>query len=190
MNSSLFSAAERSDLKEKMLYQFKIELSDIDKNLYRTLNFRIAQHPSETAPYLLTRVLAYALSYQEGLEFSAKGLGNPDEPALMILGQHGTIDVWIEVGNPSTRKLHRASKASKQVIVYTYKPTEVYLREIHDEEVHRAPEIRIFFLDPQFLTRLEKLLVKNNRWSLLYQQGQLDIEAEGGAVSGEVKPLQ
>jgi hypothetical protein len=32
--------------------------------------------------------------------------------------------------------------------------------------------------------------VKNNRWSLLYQQGQLDIEAEGGAVSGEVKPLQ
>jgi uncharacterized protein YaeQ len=173
-----------------MLYQFKIELSDVDRNIYTTLNFRIAQHPSETAPYLLTRVLAYALNYQEGLEFSAKGLGNPDEPALMILGQYGTIDVWIEIGNPSVQKLHRASKASKQVIVYTYKPTEVYLREIHDEEVHRASEIRIFFLEPKFLSQLEKLLVKNNRWSLLYQQGHLDIEADGGAVSGEVKMLQ
>ena len=54
-----------------MLYRFLIELSDIDRSVYKSLDFRVAQHPSEIAPYLLSRVLAYALSYQEGLEFAS-----------------------------------------------------------------------------------------------------------------------
>ena len=65
-----------------MLYRFLIDLSDVDRNIYQTLDFRIAQHPSEIPAYLLTRVLAYALQYQEGLEFSAAGLSDPDAAAI------------------------------------------------------------------------------------------------------------
>jgi uncharacterized protein YaeQ len=173
-----------------MLYHFAIELSNVDKNLYTTLDFRVAQHPSETAPYLLTRTLAYILSYQEGLEFSAAGLGNPDDPALRALGLHGATDLWIEIGNPSIRKLHRASKAAKQVQVYTYKNTDVFLEEVHSEGVHRASEIQFFSLDPKFLSALERGLSKNNRWSVLYQQGQLDIETGAASLTGELKSLQ
>lgn len=169
-----------------MLYRFQIELSDIDRGVYQCLDFRVVQHPSEVLPYLLTRVLAYALSYQDGLEFSAEGLGNPDVPALQAAGAQGAVDLWIEIGNPAARKLHKAGKAARQVVVYTYKNPDVLLKEITENDVHRASEIEIYSFKPQFLEDLEALLGKNNRWSLMRQEGQLDIAAGEKSLSGEV----
>ncbi len=166
-----------------MLYHFKIELSDIDRGIYQSLDFRIAQHPSETAAYLLCRVLAYALSYQKGLEFSPAGLGDPDGPALQAIGSHSTYDLWIEIGNPAARKLHKASKAARQVQVYTYKNPTLLVAEINAEKVHRADDIQIFAIDPKFLQKLEDQLQKNNRWSIVFQQGTLDIDTGLGKES-------
>src|SRR5678815_3836675 len=45
------------------IYTFDIELADSDRAVYQSLNLRVAQHPSETPDYLLTRVLAYCLEY-------------------------------------------------------------------------------------------------------------------------------
>ena len=104
-----------------MLYQFEISLSDIDRGLYRTFEFRLNQHPSENGQYLLTRALAYPLAFQENLEFSPGGLADPDAPALQAKAPMGGYELWIEIGNPSAKKLHKASKVSKQVLVYTYK---------------------------------------------------------------------
>lgn len=158
-----------------MLYRFEWDLSDIDRNIYETLDFRIAQHPSESVPYLLTRALAYALSYQEGLEFSPAGLSDPDASALQAPGPHGTVALWIEIGNPSSRKLHKASKVSSTVIVYTYKNPNALVEDLRANDVHRAAHLKIYALEADFLNSLESLLTKNNRWSLLVQQGQLSV---------------
>ena len=40
------------------IYNLDIELADIDRGVYETLALRIARQPSETAEYMLTRVLA------------------------------------------------------------------------------------------------------------------------------------
>lgn len=170
-----------------MLYHFEFELSDIDRGLYESLNFRIAQHPSETAPYLLTRALAYALSYQNDLEFSLGGLSDPDSPALQTTGSQGSIGLWIEIGNPSARKLHKASKAAKQVIIYTYKNTEPLLNEMKVSNIHRANEIQIYAFESGFLQILESQLEKNNRWSLLIQQGHLDVGFGNQSTSTEIR---
>lgn len=170
-----------------MLYRFNIELSNIDRGIYESLDFRIAQHPSETGPYLLSRVLAYALSYQEGIEFTPGGLADPEAPALRVAGGLNTIDVWIEIGNPSARKLHKASKTAKKVIVYTYKSPDVLVQEVRSNEVHRANEIKIFAIDPKFLAELEPLIEKNNRWSILIQQGQIDVNTGKQSLITEVK---
>lgn len=172
-----------------MLYHFQIELSDIDRGLYQTLDFRIAQHPSETGPYLLSRALAYVLSFQEGLEFTPGGLNDPEAPALRSMGGQGAFDLWIEIGNPSARKLHKASKAARQVIVYTYKNAELLVEEIKTNDVHRAREIQIYAFDPKFLQALETQLGKNNRWSLLHQQGQLDVDNRGQIISSELRRI-
>lgn len=170
-----------------MLYHFQFELSDVDRGVYESLDFRIVQHPSETGTYLLCRALAYALSYQEGLEFSPSGLSDPEEPAMKAMGKMGAIDLWIEIGNPSAKKLHKASKAAGKVIVYTYKNPEILKKEILDNKVHRAQDIQIFAMDAKFLQSLEEQLLKNNRWSLLVQNGQLDIGTGAHSMTTEVK---
>ena len=171
----------------ELLYRFQIELSDVERGIYKSLDFRIAQHPSETLTYLLTRVLAYALSYQDQLEFSASGLSDPDSPAMQVKGSHENIELWLEIGNPSAKKLHKACKIAKDVVVYTYKSAQVLIDDIKKNNVHRASEIQIFYLDPKFLLLLENHIQKNNRWSILYQDGHLDVSLDSNSVSTDVK---
>ncbi|XGC82010.1 YaeQ family protein [Bdellovibrio bacteriovorus] len=173
-----------------MLYRFQIDLSDIDRGVYETLDFRVAQHPSETYPYMLSRVLAYCLAYEQGLEFSPGGLADPEAPALRKEGLHNSIELWIEIGNPSARKLHRASKTAKQVTVFTYKNPEVLLTEIRNGEVHRADELQIYAFDPKFLDGVAETIDKTNRWSLLIQNGQLDLTNKDQTQSSEIKKIE
>ena len=59
------------------VYHIQIELSDVDRGVYESLDLRVARHPSESMPYLLTRVIAYALLFEEGIAFT-KGLSTSD----------------------------------------------------------------------------------------------------------------
>ena len=43
------------------VHHFDIALSDVDRGVYESLSFKVARHPSETAEYLIARVLAYCL---------------------------------------------------------------------------------------------------------------------------------
>ena len=82
------------------IYNFDIDLADSDRGVYETLALRVAQHPSESDDYLMTRVIAYVMEYADGIEFSAGGLSNPDEPALTVRDLTGALRSWIEVGTP------------------------------------------------------------------------------------------
>ena len=73
------------------VHSFEITLNDADRGVYEALDFRVARHPSETAEYLWTRVLAYCLEYGEGLAFSSGGLSNPDAPALEVRDLTGQL---------------------------------------------------------------------------------------------------
>ena len=159
-----------------MLYRFHVELSDIDRGVYETLDLRLAQHPSETGIYLLTRLFAYCLSYEEGLEFSPTGLSDPDEPAIRKLGQHQSTELWIEVGNPSARKLHKASKQSNRVSVFTYKNPEVLLLEMKQSEIHHKDKILVFSFNSNYLSEIFNSIEKTNKCSIIYQQGQLNFD--------------
>ena len=106
------------------IYVFNVELADSDRGVYETLEIRAAQHPSETADYLLTRVLAYCLEYTDGIAFS-KGLSDPDEPTVSVRDLTGTLLTWIEIGTPDADRLHRASKAAPRVAVYCHKDAEL-----------------------------------------------------------------
>ena len=66
------------------IYRFLVTLSDVDRGVYESLDVRAARHPSESARYLLTRTLAYCLSYEEGIAFSKGGISSTDEPPLSI----------------------------------------------------------------------------------------------------------
>lgn len=172
------------------LYRFRIDLSDIDRNVYEKLDFRVALHPSETLVYLLTRVFAYALNFREGLEFSPGGLSDPDAPALMAKSLNGRTELWIEIGNPSAKKLHRASKASPEVKIYTYKDTQALIKGVQGQDVHRLDQIQALAFDPKFLERLSERIEKDVRWQVLHNEGMLTVSDEDFAEETEIKALQ
>lgn len=172
------------------LFRFRIALSDIDRGVYQSLDFRVAMHPSEIPLYLVTRVLAYALNTQDDLEFHPGGLSDPDEPCLRVTDPRGGFSLWIEIGNPSARKLHKAAKISKMVRVYTYKNPQNLLREIAAENVHRAREIEIFALEPKFLETLASRLERDNEWTVIHTDGSLTVDVGGASEHGEIRPLR
>lgn len=169
------------------LYRFRISVSDIDRSIYESVDLRIAKHPSEIDHFLLMRVFAYCLNYDRALEFPPGGLSDPDQPALKMMNDRGQIQLWIEIGNPSPKKLHKASKAANQVKVYTYKDAGLLLKEMSAEKVHKADQIEIYSLSPKFLDQLASWLERDNEWNVVAQEGSLSISSEKGNLEAELK---
>jgi uncharacterized protein YaeQ len=139
------------------IYNFNIALSDMDRMVYETLDLRVALHPSEAVDYMLTRVLAYCLEYQEGISFS-KGLADSDEPAVWIHDRTGQLKMWIDIGSPTAERLHRANKLAERVAVYTHKPIEIVKHNLGRQPIHRADQIPFYALERKFLADFEALL--------------------------------
>ena len=78
------------------IYNFDIELADIDRGVYESLALRVARHPSESEDHLIARLLAYVLEFVEGLAFS-RGISDPDEPAMSVRDLTGAIHAWIDI---------------------------------------------------------------------------------------------
>jgi uncharacterized protein YaeQ len=173
-----------------ILYRFHFDLSDIDNGVYKTFDLRTAMHPSESPAYLITRLIAFVLNDMEFLEFSPGGLSDPEEPALKAATPHGDILLWVEIGNPSARKLHKAAKAARQVKVYTYKDPDILLKEIRDNKVHKAEEIKIFSLSPKTLEALGKTLERTNKWAIMLHEGVLNITVGDRTESTELAKHQ
>lgn len=167
------------------LYRFRIDLSDVDRGVYESLDFRAAMHPSETPDFLLTRVLAYALNFQEGIEFAPGGLSDTDGPAIRALNLTGGLKLWIEVGNPSARKLHKGSKAAPEVKVYTYKDPTPLMRELSAADIHRSGQIAIFSVAPKFLNELILCLERDNSWSLIQTEGSVTLSVGAATLQTE-----
>ncbi len=168
------------------LYRFRIDLSDVNRNLYQTLEFRAAMHPSESVPFFMTRILAYVLNYQEGLEFSA-GISAPDEPAIRIMGLTGGVDLWIDIGNPATKRIHKASKSAREVRIYTHKDVQLLAKELREEKVHRFHDIGLFSLDQRFLNALGATLNRDNYWELTCNEGELYVGVGKETFPGRIE---
>lgn len=169
------------------IVRFQITVSDVDRGVYEDLDLRVAQHPSETDDYLLTRVLAYALETGDGLTFS-RGLCMPDEPALWAHDPTGVLTRWIEIGNPKAERLHRASKACPDVSVYTYKDPDVLRRLVAGKKVHRSDAIGVVALPATLLGPLAETLARTNTWTILRSDGEVHVTVGDLSVSCPVAP--
>lgn len=170
------------------MYTFDVALSDVDRSVYESLTIKAACHPSETEEYFVTRVLAYCLEYQEGIAFS-KGLSEPDEPALSVRDLTGALKSWIEVGAPDAARLHRASKASPRLAVYTHREPRLFLRAYEGQRIHRAESVELYAVDRDLLAEVVQRLERRLRFALTVTEGQLFLDFGGDSVSGSVSRL-
>src|SRR5687768_2596897 len=115
------------------IYTLAIELSDADRNVYQSLELRVARHPSETAQFMLARTLAYCLEYQDGIVLT-DGVGAVDEPAVLARDLTGRITAWIEVGAPAPERLHKGSKQAPRCAVYAHRDPAPWLAQLAGEK--------------------------------------------------------
>ncbi len=168
------------------VWNFEIELSDIDRGMYDTLTFPLAQHPSETVEYLVARALAYALEFTEGLTFPPGGLSTPDNPALWVHDLTGQLTQWIEIGGPSPARVHKACKAADRVAIYHHKDLANYLSLMAKERVYSPEKVEIFGLDTALIGWIRDRVQKRTALTLSRNDGELYVEMGGESTSAAV----
>ena len=156
------------------IYSVTIDLSDIDRGVFETLDLRVARHPSETAEYMLVRLLAYCLEYQEGIALTG-GLSSGDEPALVVRDLTGRVTAWIEVGLPDAARLHRGSKLAGRAAVYTHRDARQLLSQLSGAKIHRASDIPIRAFDRAAIEEVAALIERRASLAISVSGGDLLI---------------
>ena len=153
-----------------MLFRFEINFADVDRSVYEDHDLRVAQHQSEDAPRLLTRVLAFVIEHKEGLAFG-KGLSDGDDASLWVKTPDGRVTDWIDVGSPAPDRLHRAAKLAERVAVYTHKRPDLLQQRCQKERIHRGDQIRLVTVPGELIDFLAARLDRNNRWDISVTEG-------------------
>jgi uncharacterized protein YaeQ len=169
------------------LYTFDIELAHVDRDVYETLNLRVACHPSEAEEYLVTRVLAYCLEYAEGIAFSRGGISDPDDPPLSVRDLTGAITAWVEIGAPDADRLHKASKASPRVAIYTQHEVRSLHRRWEGARIHRAESIEGYAVDRALIAALVERLDRRMKLALSVTDGHLFVTIGNETLEGRVE---
>lgn len=160
----------------------EVTLSDVDRSVYETLALRLAQHPSETTKYLLSRLFAYCLSYEEGIAFSRGGLSDTDEAPVSVRDPTGLLLAWIDVGLPSAERLHKASKAARRVSLFSTAERSQLMREALQRPIHKVEAIEVFLLEASFIAALEAKLGRRVALEIVRNEGQLYVTIGGNTL--------
>jgi uncharacterized protein YaeQ len=133
---------------------------------------------------MLTRVLAYALSFEEGIAFSKGGLSSDDEPPIAVRDLTGLLRVWIDIGAPSAERLHKAAKAAPRVALYTHVDLLLLRREAGSRPIHRVDDIAVWRVEASFLDALEAKVDRHTKLALLRTDGALYATIHDKTVEG------
>ena len=170
------------------IYNFDVELADMDRHVYESLALRVARHPSESAEYLVARVIAYLLEFEAGIEFS-RGVSSPDEPAIAIRDLTGALTAWIDVGTPDAERLHKASKMARRVAVYTHKDPAQFLKQLAGKKIHNAETLELYAIDRAMVSALVAHLDRRVALSVSVSDRELYVAIGADHLTGQVVRL-
>ncbi|SFH26923.1 YaeQ family protein [Modicisalibacter xianhensis] len=159
-------------------YKVDLSLSDLDRDVYATLRFTVARHPSETEERLAVRLLAYALWYAEGLAFG-RGLSDVDEPALWEKSLDERILHWIEVGQPDAERLTWCSRRAERVSLLAYGNRRGWETRVLPS-VDTLGNLNIAALPQAPLAALAENLPRSVKWAVMLSEDTLFVTDERG----------
>lgn len=119
----------------------------------------------------MVRLIAFMLCASDALAFG-KGLSSDDEPDLWQKDLTGTIEHWIEVGQPDERRVRIACGRSPQVTVVCYgTAADVWWNQNRDK-LGRLANLTVLRL-PAVTQALAKLAARTMILHGTMQEGQL-----------------
>ncbi len=173
-----------------IIYKANIQLSDIDRGVYGDHPLTIARHPSETDERMMVRLLAFALHAHAALTFG-RGLSSDDEPDLWQKDLTGTIETWIDVGQPDEKRLRRACGRAAQVFVYNYggHGAGMWWDQVKSK-LERTRNLTVMRIPPATSQALAKLARRNMQLHCTVQEGQVWLADEDHSVQVELATLK
>lgn len=167
------------------IHTFDVELADVDRGVYESLTLRVARHPSETDAFMMTRVLAYCLEYEEGIAFS-EGISATEEPAVLVRDLTGAITAWIEVGAPDAARLHYGSKLAGRATVYTHRDPVKVIAQWAGKRIHNADRIVVHSFDPGFIDAATGALERRNTLTVSVTEQHLYLQLNGTSAESDL----
>ncbi|MFE3444901.1 YaeQ family protein [Nocardia sp. NPDC059180] len=169
------------------LHTFTIQLADVDRGVYQDLELRVARHPSETAEFMLTRLLAYCLEYEDGITFSDGGVSSTDEPAVLVRDLTGRLTTWIDIGAPDADRIHRASKLADRVAIYTHRDPVKVLAALTGKRIHNAEAIPLYSFDRPTIDAAAAAIDRRNTATVSITERLLYLDLNGTGFSTSVE---
>lgn len=171
------------------MHTFTAQLADVDRGVYEDFSVRVARHPSETDAFMVTRLLAYCLEYEEGIEFGG-GVSTADEPAVLVRDLTGKITAWIEVGAPDAGRIHSGSKLADRTAIYTHRDPSKLLASWEGKTIYNSASIRFRSFEPAFISDAVTALERRNTLSLSVTEGQMYFELNDMSLSSPIHEHQ
>ena len=168
------------------VYKVELQIADMDRHYYQSHALTLALHPSETEERLMVRLLAFALNADEALVFG-RGLSSEDEPDLWRRDLTGTIEQWIEVGQPDEQRIRRACGRAREVIIYTYsgRPAQLWWDK-NSAQLARCKNLTVVDLPTAAVNGLAAMAQRNLALQLMIQDGLVQILGANSSV--ELQP--
>ncbi|MFT5484303.1 MAG: hypothetical protein ACI9GW_002966 [Halieaceae bacterium] len=170
------------------IYKVQLQIADGDRNCYQQAALTVALHPSETIERLLARLLAYALFYEPGLEFS-KGLSTSDEPAIWRHADNGVIEQWIEMGQPEESRIRKGlARANTATVVAFGKSVDIWWR-LQGEKFSDLSRVEVWQLPWQQMVTLAAALTRATQLSVSVSGGVVYADVNGSCEDFEISLL-
>ena len=156
------------------IHRVTIQLSDVDRGIYESLQATVARHPSETEERLVARLLAYALFFEPELTFT-KGISATDEPDLWLKGPDDRVLLWVEVGLPEADRIIKAGRHTERIALVACGKTLTSWEQQHLPKLDGVSNLTLISFDQSFVSSLTSRLDRSITWEVTINDGSLYI---------------
>ncbi len=125
---------------------------------------------TESHAHVVMKLLAFLLYYDPRLVIE-KSVDMHYKPDLVIPGDHGVPELWIDCGKIALKKvdtLSRKLKTSRLVIIKENKREMESFRKLIDKKVEHALRVEYLAFEPGFVTAIGENLKRTNE-VMLYE---------------------
>ncbi|HBO13807.1 MAG TPA: hypothetical protein DD491_13545 [Halieaceae bacterium] len=170
--------------------RLKLQLADLDRQLYRDFPLTLARHPSETAARMMLRVVAFALHADEQLAFG-RGISTDEDPDLWLRNLDGTIDRWIELGTPDPDRLKRACGRAARVTLYAYgdRAVPVWWKR-HQAALERLDKLSVMQVDDGAMQALAEAFQQGMTLQCTISEGEAMLSWDRGSLTVAPRTLK
>lgn len=149
--------------------ELEIDISDMERNYYRTHNVTIQRGANETDVKLMVRILAFACQADDGIAFG----DTPDEPAVWKRDATGTVERWVDVGEPDDKRVVRACGQAREVVIYSSASSAQGWWNQVGPKVGARDNLTVYHLRGIATSALGKLADKSMKLHCMIQDGQV-----------------